>query len=176
MLPSVAYYQYTRKGDQTMKKYIALLISILLAFGCMPGPVFAETEEAIDFQALLQEVEDACAKVDEAQAAFDEAKEAVTVAKADFDQKKKAQSLARTKLLTISKVKGTLTYKKVMVGTKTVNKKVGKKFVINAKTGKLTVKKGVKKGTYKVKVKVTDSGTRNYNKVTRTVVFTVKVK
>ena len=38
---------------------------------------------------------------------------------------------------------GTLTYKKVMVGTKAVNKKVGKKFVINAKTGKLTVKKGI---------------------------------
>ena len=44
------------------------------------------------------------------------------------------------------------------------------------KTGKVTVKKGLKKGTYPVKVKVTAAGNANYNKAAKTVTCKVVVK
>ena len=50
------------------------------------------------------------------------------------------------------------------------------KITIAKSTGKVTVKKGLKKGTYKVKVKVKAAGTSNYNALTKTVTFTIKVK
>ena len=44
-------------------------------------------------------------------------------------------------------------------------------------TGKVTVKKGLKKGTYNVKVKVKALGNNNYKaSVTKTVTFKVKIK
>ena len=64
-------------------------------------------------------------------------------------------------------MKGTLSYAKA-----TGNKKI----TINKKTGKITVKKGLKKGTYKVKAKVTDSGNNVYKKTTKSVTFKVRVK
>ena len=52
-----------------------------------------------------------------------------------------------------------------------------KKIVINKTTGKVTVKKGLKKGTYKVKVKVKAAGNTNYKaSAVKTVTFKVKVK
>ena len=63
-------------------------------------------------------------------------------------------------------------------GAKTYVKKSGnKKITIAKKTGKVTVKKGLKKGTYKVKVKVKAAGNANYkaSKV-KTVTFKVIVK
>jgi len=54
--------------------------------------------------------------------------------------------------------------------------KFRKYFKVNAKTGKITVKKKLKKGTYKIKVKVTAAGNDNYNSLTKTVTFKVKVK
>ena len=45
-----------------------------------------------------------------------------------------------------------------------------------AKTGKITVKKGLKKGTYKVKLRVTAAGNKNYKKKAKTVVVKVRVK
>ena len=44
------------------------------------------------------------------------------------------------------------------------------------KTGKLTLKKGLKKGTYKFKVKVKAAGNKYYNALTKTVKVTVRVK
>ena len=86
--------------------------------------------------------------------------------------KKKAQTLKRAKVLSVSKGKGTVTYK-----LKGVTKaKFRKYFRINSKTGKVTVRKGLKKGTYKIKVAVTASGNKYYKKKTRTVTFRVKVK
>ena len=82
--------------------------------------------------------------------------------------KNKAQSLKVSKVIKVTrKGQGKLTYAKAS-GNKIIT--------INKKTGKLTVKKGLKKGTYKVKVKVTDSGNAKYKKATKTVTFTVKVK
>ena len=51
-----------------------------------------------------------------------------------------------------------------------------KNIIINAKTGKVTIKKKIKKGTYKVKVNVTAAGNKYFNKVTKTVTFVVKIK
>lgn len=63
--------------------------------------------------------------------------------------------------------KGTLTYKKLS-GTSAIT--------VNSKTGKFTVKKGLKKGTYRVKVQIRSAAKGNYNAAIRTMTVTVKVK
>ncbi len=67
---------------------------------------------------------------------------------------KKSQTLAVTKVITFTKKgQGKMTYKKAS----------GSKYItINKSTGKVTVKKGIAKGTYKVKVKVRAAGNANY--------------
>ena len=57
-----------------------------------------------------------------------------------------------------------------------LQKKGNKKIVINKKSGKVTVKKGLKKGKYKVTVAVKATGNANYKAKTVKVAFTVKVK
>ena len=69
--------------------------------------------------------------------------------------------------ITVKNAQGTVTYKKAGGSAK---------LTVNAKTGKVTVKKGTKKGTYKCKVKVTAKGNTNYNALSKTVTVTVKVK
>ena len=52
-----------------------------------------------------------------------------------------------------------------------------KKITIAKKTGKVTVKKGLKKGTYKVKVIVKAKGNTNYKaSAVKTVTFTIRIK
>ena len=63
--------------------------------------------------------------------------------------------------------KGTLTYAKTAGSSA---------FTVNKTNGKITVKKGLKKGTYKIKVKISSKATANYNAGTKTVLVTVKVK
>ena len=75
--------------------------------------------------------------------------------------KKKAQTIKRAKLITVSKAQGKLTYK--LVSAKKGKTSFNKYFKVNSKNGNVTVKKGLKKGTYKVKVKVKAAGNRNYN-------------
>ena len=68
------------------------------------------------------------------------------------------------KAVKVKKAKGKVTYK-------TNNKKV------IVKKGKIIVAKGLKKGkTYKIKIKVTAKGNKNYKKKTKTVQLKVKVK
>ena len=56
-------------------------------------------------------------------------------------------------------------------------KKSGNKnFSINQNTGKITVKKKTKKGTYKIKVKVNVNGNSNYNGLSKTVTLKIKIK
>ncbi len=81
--------------------------------------------------------------------------------------KRKAQSLKITKALTIRNAKGTVTFTKISGN---------KKIVINRKTGKITIKKGLKKNSYKVKVKVKAAGNKKYKPITKTVVFKIKIK
>ena len=83
--------------------------------------------------------------------------------------KKKAQYLAVTKVIYFTKKGvGTMTYTKVSGN---------KKITIAKSTGKVTVKKGLKKGSYKVKVKVKAGGNANYKaSAVKSVTFTVRVK
>ena len=71
------------------------------------------------------------------------------------------------KVVSVTGAQGRLSYKKL-----SGNKKIS----VSAKTGKVTVKKGLKKGTYKVKLRVTAAGSANYMAVSKTVTFKVKVK
>ncbi|MBQ3292269.1 MAG: hypothetical protein IJH43_07830 [Mogibacterium sp.] len=80
--------------------------------------------------------------------------------------KKKTLKYAAKKAFTVSKAQGTVTYKKTK----------GNKKITVAKNGKITVKKGLKKGTYKIKVKVTAAGNDNYLAGSKTVTVTIKVK
>ncbi|MBR2278615.1 MAG: hypothetical protein IJ872_05290 [Eubacterium sp.] len=80
--------------------------------------------------------------------------------------KKKNMTVAQKKAFAISKAQGKVTYKKAS----------GNKKITVAKNGKITVKKGLKKGAYKVKVKVTAAGNTNYKAATKTATVTIIVK
>ena len=82
---------------------------------------------------------------------------------------KKTQHLKASKVIKFkNKGQGTLTYAKVSGN---------KKITINKKTGKVTIKKGLKKGTYKVKVKVRAKGNDTYSASSwKVVTFKVKIK
>ena len=80
--------------------------------------------------------------------------------------KKKNVVVKRAKAITVKNAKGKVTYKKTK----------GNKKITVAKNGNITVKKGIAKGTYKIKVKVTAAGNTNYNKETKTVTVTITVK
>ena len=68
--------------------------------------------------------------------------------------KMKSQTLAVSKVVTFTKKgQGTLTY---------VKSSGNKKITINKKTGKVTIAKGLNKGTYIVKVKIKAAGNSNY--------------
>lgn len=86
--------------------------------------------------------------------------------------KNKNQAIKRAKYLTVSNAQGKLSYKL----TKVTKTKFKKYFKVNASTGKITVKKGLKKGTYKLKIKVTAAGNSNYLSGETSVTVTVKVK
>ena len=88
--------------------------------------------------------------------------------------KRKAQKIKAKRAMTIQNAKGKLTYE--LVNVKKGKKGFRKKFSINKKTGKITVKKGLKKGTYKVKVKVSAAGDDKYEAVYKNVTVKVIVK
>ncbi|MCR5543403.1 MAG: S8 family serine peptidase [Eubacterium sp.] len=81
--------------------------------------------------------------------------------------KTKKVTLVKSKVLKVSKAQGKITYAK---------KSGNKKITINKKTGKVTIKKGLKKGTYKIKIKVTAAGNDKYKKATKTVTAKIIVK
>lgn len=64
-----------------------------------------------------------------------------------------------------------------LLSAKKGSKSFKKKFKINAKTGKVTIKKKLRKGTYKLKVNVKAAGNANYKaSAVKTVTFRVKVR
>ena len=81
--------------------------------------------------------------------------------------KKGKVTVKRTDVLKITNAKGTRTYFK-MSGPKKIS--------IAKKTGKVTVMKGLPKGTYTVKVKVKAAGTKNYKAKSLIRTFKIKVK
>lgn len=76
------------------------------------------------------------------------------------------------KLSASAREKAKTTYKMVSVPAR------AKKYISVSKTGNVKVKKGLKKGTYKIKVKITAAATANYKKtsVTRTIKIVVRKK
>jgi hypothetical protein len=64
---------------------------------------------------------------------------------------------------------GKITYKLVKKGTSS------KPFKINS-SGKVTIKAGTKAGTYKLQVKITAAGDKTHKKMSKTVIFTIRVK
>ena len=87
------------------------------------------------------------------------------------DVKGKAQTIKRANVITVSQAKGTLAYKLSSVS----NSKFKNYFAVNSKTGDVTVKKGLAKGTYTIKVTVKAAGNSNFNALTKAVSFKVKV-
>ena len=82
--------------------------------------------------------------------------------------KKKNQSVSRVKVIAVSGAAGKVTYRKI-AGSK--------KILINASTGKVTVKKKLKKGTYRVTVQVRAAGNAYYQpSEVQTVTFVIRVK
>ena len=63
-----------------------------------------------------------------------------------------------------------------IVSAKRGSKSYRKYFKINAKKGKLTIKKKLRKGRYKLRLSVTAAGNRNYLKKTQKVTVKLRVK
>ena len=74
------------------------------------------------------------------------------------------------KIAAVDKFKAKKTYKLTKVPKK------AKKYIKVSKAGKVTVKKGIKKGTYKIKVRITAPATKNYKALKVTKQITIKVK
>ena len=89
--------------------------------------------------------------------------------------KKKKQTVACSKVMTISNAKGDMQYSLVTV-KRGKSKKYKKYFKIDSKTGTVTVKKKLRKGTYKITCNATCSGNADYMSATKTVTFKIKVK
>ena len=81
-------------------------------------------------------------------------------------KKNKKTVIKKAKAFTIKNAKGKVTFKKTK----------GSKKISVAKSGKITVKKGLKAGTYKVKITVTASGNADYKKGSKTVTVKIVVK
>lgn len=88
--------------------------------------------------------------------------------------KKLRKKSVSVKPLSIKNAKGKVKVVKVKSGT---TKKIYKKIKVASKNGKITIKKGkYKKGTYKIKLKVTAFGNSTYKKATKTKVVKIKIK
>ena len=80
--------------------------------------------------------------------------------------KKKNQTVKAKKAVTVKKAIGRVTYAKAS----------GNKKITVASNGKITVQKGLKRGKYKVKIKVTAEGNSKYLPLTKKITVTVVVK
>ncbi len=88
---------------------------------------------------------------------------------------KKDQGIKQTQIYTLSKKgQGKLSYK--LSSVKNGKKKVKAGFTVDKKNGKLTLKKGLQKGTYNVEVLITAAGDKNHNKTSNKIKISVKVK
>ena len=74
--------------------------------------------------------------------------------------KNKALTIKRSEVIGISGAKGSLNFK--LASAKKNKKSFKKYFSIEPNVGDITVKNGIKKGTYKVKVKIMDYGDSDY--------------
>lgn len=84
--------------------------------------------------------------------------------------KKKKQTISAKKAFSVKNAKGAVTYKVTKKDSKAKNK------ITVSSSGKVTVRKGLKKGTYKLKVKITAAGNNHYHSARKIVTLTVKIK
>jgi len=80
--------------------------------------------------------------------------------------RKKTQAISRSKAFKVSKAAGKVTFKKTK----------GNKKITVASNGKITVKKGLKKGTYRIRVKVKAAGDGNHKAGSKTVTVRIRIK
>ncbi|MCH5299168.1 MAG: FIVAR domain-containing protein [Ruminococcus sp.] len=81
--------------------------------------------------------------------------------------KKLKKGKVKVNAITVKNAKGKVSFKKIAKGS-------SKYLKVSAKKGTIIVKKGTKKGIYKIKVKITAKGTKNYKK--KTIIKTIKIK
>jgi len=86
--------------------------------------------------------------------------------------KKKKQTIKLAKYLAIKDARGIVTCKL----TKVNRKKFRKYFKVNEENGNITVRKGLKKGNYKLTINVTAAGDGKYLPGTKSVTVTIKVR
>jgi len=80
--------------------------------------------------------------------------------------KKRNQTISAKKVFTVSKAQGKVSYKKAGGNAK---------IKINSR-GKIIIKKGLKKGKYKIKVKIKAAGNTEYKPASKTVTITIRVR
>ncbi|MBQ6440864.1 MAG: hypothetical protein IJJ06_12255 [Mogibacterium sp.] len=80
--------------------------------------------------------------------------------------RKSSQKIAAKKAFTVSKAEGKVSYKKIG----------GNKKITVAKNGTITLKKGLKKGTYSLKVKIKASGNDAYKSSSKNITVKIKIK
>lgn len=85
--------------------------------------------------------------------------------------KKKDQKVSRGKVMVVRNAQGRVSYKLL-----SVSKSKKKYFKINSRSGAVTVKKKLKKGTYTVRCRVSASGNADYKGGSRIVSFKITVK
>ena len=87
-----------------------------------------------------------------------------------FKLRNKKQIIKTNKAFTVTDARGKVTFKVVKYDKK------AKKRIKVSKNGKVTVKKGLKQGTDRLKVAVTAAGSAKYNAATKIVKLKVKIK
>ena len=83
---------------------------------------------------------------------------------------KKAKKISADKAYIIEGVIGELAFIKVKAN------KASKKFKVNATTGQIKAKKGLKKGKYELTVLISDSGDKNHEAAEAQAIVKIKVK
>ena len=86
--------------------------------------------------------------------------------------KKKSKAVKRSKAITVKNSSGKLSYKLLSVK----KAKFRKYFKVSSKTGKITIKKKLKKGKYRLRIQVKDPGSLKYYPKTEKVTVTVRVR
>lgn len=90
----------------------------------------------------------------------------VEVMNPTVESSKKKISLPARNVFKVSAAHGKISYRK----------KSGDKALHISKAGKITIAKGTKKGTYKMKVTVTDAGNEKYKQGSKTITVKIKIK
>ena len=155
-LPSTAYYQWADGSTEAAKTLVWSIVD--------NSKQEAAEKAAADAEAKAKAAEEKAA----AQMAQDlDINTANKVVKCKKGKKKLAKA-AKTSKVKVSGAQGAVTFAKVVKGS-------SKKLTIS-NDGKIAVKKGTKKGSYKIKVKATAAASGSYKATSSTVVITVVVK